>query len=87
MQVNGSENFRESSMVKVNCAVRVDEVFPLVVMIFWPCSELVILFLKWLYTAISIIDRSDPVSIKNREEFVSLKSFRGITGNPSILIK
>ena len=32
MQVNGSENFRESSMVKMNCAIRVDEVCPLVVM-------------------------------------------------------
>ena len=71
-------------MVKMNCAIRVDEVCPLVVMIFWPCSELVILSLKWLYTVISIIDRSDPVSTKSREWFFALKSLTGITGSPKV---
>ena len=61
-----------------------DEVCPLVVMIFWPCSELVILSLKWLYTVISIIDRSDPVSTKSREWFSALKSLTGITGSPKV---
>ena len=71
-------------MVKMNCAIRVDEVCPLVVMIFWPCSELVILSLKWLYTAIFIIDRSDPVSTKSTEWFSALKSLIGITGSPKV---